>query len=80
MTDVTATEASRNFSDLLDAIEQGGDEFTILRKGRPVARLSAPARSNGAAVRRLLAQGPPDDDWADDLRDLREFIGYEGRG
>ena len=74
MTDVTATDASRNFSDLLDAIEHGGEEFTIVRRGRPIARLAAPPRSNGAAVRRLLAEGPPDDQWAEDVRSVWEFI------
>jgi len=77
MTDVSATEASRNFADLLDAIEHEGAEFTIVRRGRPVAHLSAPSRPNGAAVRRLLAGGPPDDQWADDLRALREWVGTE---
>lgn len=77
MTDVSATEASRNFADLLDAIEHEGAEYTIHRRGRPVARLSAPSSPNGAAVRRLLADGPPDDEWADELRALREWVGTE---
>jgi antitoxin (DNA-binding transcriptional repressor) of toxin-antitoxin stability system len=77
MSEISATEASRNFADLLDAVEHGDETFTITRRGRVVAQLGAPPRSNGAAVRRLLTAGPPDHDWASDLRSLREFIGYE---
>jgi|TARA_B100001105_G_scaffold154247_1_gene123782 antitoxin (DNA-binding transcriptional repressor) of toxin-antitoxin stability system len=77
MWEISATEASRNFADLLDAVEHGDETFTITRRGRVVAQPGAPPRSNGAAVRRLLAEGPPDHDWSSDLRSLREFIGYE---
>ncbi len=75
MTDVTATEASRNFADLLDAIEHEGAEYTILRRGRPVARLAAaPTRANGAEVKRLLAKHPPDERFAADIRDALDQI------
>jgi len=78
MSEISATEASRNFADLLDAVEHGDETFTITRRGRAVAQLGAPQRSNGAAVKAALRAHPPDDCWASELRSLREFIGYEG--
>ncbi len=78
MSEISATEASRNFADLLDAVEHGDETFTITRRGHVIAHLGAPPRPNGAAVRRLLAEGPPDHYWVSELRSLREFIGYEG--
>ncbi|MBA2317940.1 MAG: type II toxin-antitoxin system prevent-host-death family antitoxin, partial [Euzebyales bacterium] len=33
MADVSATDAARNFADLLDAVERGA-QFTIIRRGR----------------------------------------------
>ena len=39
MPDVTATEASRNFADLLDAVEHRGERYRIVRRGRAVAQL-----------------------------------------
>jgi prevent-host-death family protein len=41
---ITATEAARNFSDLLGSIKYQGMRYTILRGGKPVAVL-APAES-----------------------------------
>ncbi|MBV8303271.1 MAG: type II toxin-antitoxin system Phd/YefM family antitoxin, partial [Acidimicrobiia bacterium] len=39
MSEVTATEAARSFSDLLDAVEHRGERFTIVRRGKAVAQL-----------------------------------------
>ncbi len=36
---VTATTASRQFSELLNAIKYTGEEYTIIRGGKPVAHL-----------------------------------------
>ncbi len=71
MTEVTATEASRNFARLLDAVEHDGDAFTIVRHGRAVARLEPARAVSGREVLEILAATPVDDEWADELRALR---------
>ena len=45
---MTATEASRNFSDLLDAIERG-ETVTITRGHHAVAEMRPARRRTGAA-------------------------------
>jgi antitoxin (DNA-binding transcriptional repressor) of toxin-antitoxin stability system len=36
---LSATEVARNFSRVLDSLEQGGEEVVVLRNNHPVARL-----------------------------------------
>jgi prevent-host-death family protein len=75
MTEISATDASKRFADLLDAVEHRGETFTVVRRGKVVATI-APARSgSGSDLRRILAEYPPDDAWDDDLRELRRFAG-----
>lgn len=64
---MTATEASRRFSDLLDAIERG-ETVVITRGNRAVARIGPPAARRGADLRAALAEHePPDDEFASDV-------------
>ena len=76
MTSMTATEAAREFSDVLNRVA-AGDEIEITRNGAPVAVL-APVRSrtlSAARFRLLLASAPPiDDRFADDLRAIRDSV------
>ncbi len=72
MTEVTATEASRNFARLLDSVEHEGEAFTIVRHGRAVARLEPARAITGRELLEILAATPVDDEWADELRALRE--------
>ena len=58
---ITATEASRHFSDLLDAVERG-ETITIVRGGHPVAEIGPAHRRTGAGLRAALADVPPPDD------------------
>jgi prevent-host-death family protein len=39
-TEITATEAVREFADILDAVEHQSQHFQITRRGRPIALLS----------------------------------------
>jgi prevent-host-death family protein len=73
VSEISATEASKRFADLLDAVEHRGETFTVVRRGRVVATIAH--RGTGADLRRILADHPPDDRWADDLEDLRRFAG-----
>ncbi|HWK26359.1 MAG TPA: type II toxin-antitoxin system Phd/YefM family antitoxin [Solirubrobacter sp.] len=75
MSEISATEASKRFADVLDAVEHRGETFTVVRRGRVVATIAPARNGTGADLRRILAEHPPDDQWADDLRDLRRFAG-----
>ena len=64
---VTATEASRHFSELLDAVERG-ETVTIMRGNHPVAVIGPARRRTGADLRAALAGStPPDDEFAKDI-------------
>nr|WP_322768953.1 type II toxin-antitoxin system prevent-host-death family antitoxin [Frankia sp. Cr1] len=61
MRTITATEASRRFSDLLDAIE-AGETIIITRGNHPVAEIGPARRKTGADLRAaLVGIRPPDD-------------------
>lgn len=74
MRTITATEASRRFSDLLDAIDQG-ETVIVTRGNRPIAELR-PARSRtGRRLREALARiPPPDDRFESDITDALALI------
>ena len=74
MSEISATAASRNFADLLDAVEHGDETFTIVRRGRVVAQLGAPPRTGGAALKAALRVHPPDPEWIGDLRSVWDLL------
>jgi prevent-host-death family protein len=61
MKTITATEASRHFSDLLDAVERG-ETIMIVRGSHPVAEIGPAHRRTGADLRAALEDVPPPDD------------------
>ena len=74
---LTATDAARSFSELLNRVA-AGEEVEITRGGTPVAVIGPPkARMLSAErFRELLASAPPvDREFADDVRALRKEIG-----
>jgi len=79
MSDVSATEAARNFADLLDSVEHRGESFVIVRRGKPVARLEPTTRGNGAALKELLRRQPPDREWLDEVLETRKLLEIEVR-
>lgn len=79
MESLTATEAARRFSALLDAVEHGQETFVITRAGKAVARVEPVARANGAAVRSLIGRRAVDAGWARELRELRDSLTAQGR-
>ncbi|OFW54646.1 MAG: hypothetical protein A2V75_02055 [Actinobacteria bacterium RBG_16_70_17] len=79
MHDISATEAARHFSDLLDAVEHRGEGFAIVRRGKAVAHLSPVGDSRGKRVKALLAELAPDPAWGSDLADLRAALSLEER-
>lgn len=77
MRTMTATEASRRFSDLLDAIEHG-ETITITRGNHPVAEIGPARHRTGADLRAALADIPaPDDRFAEDISSALEMLDQE---
>lgn len=74
MAEISATDAARNFADLLDAIEHRGEHFTITRRGKVVAQLEPVGAGRGADVKRLLRAHRADDAWSDDLAAVRAVV------
>jgi antitoxin (DNA-binding transcriptional repressor) of toxin-antitoxin stability system len=61
---LSATEASRNFSEILNRVKYRGESFTLERGGEPVAELrpATPTRFTGVDLTALLRSLPPIDD------------------
>lgn len=68
MREVGAFEAKNRLGSLLDLVEQG-EEITITRHGKPVARLVAPGNGND---RQLALRA------AADIRELRKGLTLDG--
>lgn len=77
MKEISATEASRGFAEVLDAVEHRGESFLIRRNGRAVARVEPATGVTGRAVKELLATAPRDSRWAGELRTLRASLPAE---
>jgi antitoxin (DNA-binding transcriptional repressor) of toxin-antitoxin stability system len=61
---LSATEASRNFSELLNRVRYRGESFIIERGGEPICELKpvAPPRFTGADLVTLFRSLPPVDE------------------
>jgi prevent-host-death family protein len=77
MARLSATDAARRFSEVLNRVA-AGEEIEITRAGAPVAVIS-PRRLrlvDAARFRELLDAAPPvDRDFADDVRAIRASVG-----
>jgi prevent-host-death family protein len=77
MRTVTATEASRHFSDLLDAVERG-ETVTIVRGSHSVAEIGPARRRTGADLRAALTDtAPPDDAFARSISEAMSMVTSE---
>jgi prevent-host-death family protein len=80
---VTATQAARNFANILDQVEHG-ETIVITRDGVPVGRLSPERRTSAERLKAALRDNPADGKFADDLEaahaDLRSAFTDEVRG
>jgi prevent-host-death family protein len=79
MKDISATDAARKFSDLLDAVEHGHESFRVTRAGRAVARIEPVEEASGRGVKDLLGRHSADPGWAGDLTDIRSMLVTEER-
>lgn len=76
---LTATDAARRFSSLLDQVEQTGETFVVERRGRVVASIVPAPVSSGREVKRMLRSLPVDSSWPTELRELRASLAPESR-
>lgn len=72
MKQLSATDASRRFSEVLDEVERDGESYVVVRHGRAVATIGPANGGTGKALREALRANPPDEAWADEVRELRE--------
>ena len=70
---MTATEAGRSFSAVLDLAARG-EIVNVTRGGELVATISAPLRSNGAAIIEAYRGHQPLPGFADDLEDIHNEV------
>jgi prevent-host-death family protein len=71
-TRISATEAARRFSDLLNRVRYRGEEFVVERGGEPVCRIvpARPAKPTLADLARILESAPkPDPAYWDAVED-----------
>jgi prevent-host-death family protein len=80
---VTATQAARNFANILDQVEHG-ETIVITRDGVPIGRLSPERLTSAERLKAALRDNPADEGFADDLEaahaDLRSTFTDEVRG
>ncbi len=77
---ITATEAVRNFSEILNSIKYAGNEYTIVRGGKPIASIR-PAETHAKAltlgdlaalVKTLPSLGEEAERFSRDIREARK--------
>lgn len=74
MKQLSATDASRRFSEVLDDVEGSGESYLVVRHGRAVATIGPARGGTGKALKEALRANRPDDAWAGELRKLRESL------
>ena len=78
MKTLTATEAARNFSTVLDEVEHG-ETIIVTRGGRRIATIGPVPACPGRALKDVLRRHRPDNTWADDVRGVRDLAVAEDR-
>jgi prevent-host-death family protein len=79
MPEVSATDAARNFSHILDAVEHRGEHFTIVRRGKVVAQLDPVHSGKGAEVKAALRRHRGDTGFGRDIASVRALLEAEVR-
>jgi prevent-host-death family protein len=79
MAEISATEAARNFADLLDAVEHRGERFTVVRRGKAIAVLEPARLASGADIKSILRSRRRDRKWSEDLSSVRSLLEVEDR-
>ena len=80
MREVTASEASRNFSAVLDSVERG-ETIVVTRGGRRVASIAPTPAATGAALNAVVTRwrgaAALDDDFAESIDTARAAASTE---
>jgi len=76
---LSATEAARRFSVLLDQVEHDGETFLVERRGRVIASVAPAAAASGRSLKALLRAQPVDEGWPAELAELRAGLEPEER-
>jgi prevent-host-death family protein len=79
VTEISATDAARNFADLLDAVEHRGERITIVRRGKAVALIEPVLSGRGADVKAMLHRHRADPSWREELLEVRDLLTVEDR-
>jgi antitoxin (DNA-binding transcriptional repressor) of toxin-antitoxin stability system len=77
MHEITATEAARNFSEVLDQVDRERRAFLIRRGGKVVAAIVPPGPRSmtvGELLDLLRTAPKPDEDFADDIDRFRREL------
>jgi len=74
MKQLSATDVSRRFSEVLDDVERSGESYVVVRHGRAVATIGPASGGTGRALKEALRANQPDEAWAEELRELRESL------
>jgi PHD/YefM family antitoxin component YafN of YafNO toxin-antitoxin module len=79
MRTMTATQASRGFSAMLDLVEHDKEEIYIERDGRPVAKIEPVPLFSGAGLRRALEgfEGSGNDSLERELDQMRTLLTWD---
>jgi prevent-host-death family protein len=75
VTEITATDASKRFADMLDAVEHRGESFTVVRRGRAIAVVTPAQPSTLGQLRGFVRSHRPDPDWERDQAEIRRDSG-----
>lgn len=68
---ITATEASRNFSKILDRTEHEGETFVVERNGRTVAEIRPAPRKSARELLEFVADAfEADPEFREDMREI----------
>ncbi len=69
---ITATEAARSFSEVLNQVKYRGESFEIERGGVPIARLVPVEQPQPFRLSDLVALAPRDPGFADDIGEAQK--------
>ncbi len=75
MKQLSATDAARRFSEVLDSVESEHESFVVVRHGRVIATIGPATLGTGRALKEALRTHRPDPEWAGELRELRDAVG-----
>ncbi|USQ77479.1 type II toxin-antitoxin system Phd/YefM family antitoxin [Ornithinimicrobium cryptoxanthini] len=78
MRTISATEASRRFPDMLDAVA-AGETVTVTRGGQPIAEISPARHRTGRDLRlALAATSQPDESFETDIAEAVAGLDHAG--